>query len=140
MVVVTATANAASERPMVGSRIAIWCTMKPTCANNASANGAEIVQNPKLRKSRHRDRTAGIALSCEVDGFRAWVLDHAFAGAGTWTRQMTVGSRQATMAAVAVNIARVNPIVPTRRTRTGAITMPPNVAPLNAKLMASPRR
>src|SRR5436305_2312418 len=56
MVVVTATATAASERPIVGSRIAIWCTMKPTWAIRASAKGADTVQNPRLRRSSQRER------------------------------------------------------------------------------------
>ena len=44
------------------------------------------------------------------------------------------------MMAVALNMARAKPIAPTRKTSVGAITMPPKVAPLNARLMASPRR
>src|SRR5947209_7941702 len=125
MVVVTATANAASERPIVGSRIAIWCTMKPTCAVKASANGAEIDQKAKLRNSSQRDRSAEFAFTSEVDGFGARDSDHCFAGTGTWIKQTTVGSRKATMATVAVNMAEVKPIAPTRSTSTGAITMPP---------------
>src|SRR5947209_1862950 len=58
--VVTATASPASDRPIVGSSNAIWCTMKPTCASNASANGAVMVQNAKLDSSFARD-SAGAA-------------------------------------------------------------------------------
>src|SRR5262245_49576249 len=62
IIVVMATATAASERSIVGSRSATWCTMKPTWANSASAKDAVIVQNPKFPRSNHRDVLDGTTL------------------------------------------------------------------------------
>jgi len=46
----------------------------------------------------------------------------------------------AIMATVIINIAHENPIAPTSRMSVGATMIPPQVAPLKAKLMASPLR
>src|SRR5471030_127084 len=53
-----ATENPAWARPMVGSRIAIWCTRKPTCAVSAMANGAATLQNFVLRSALRRVQMA----------------------------------------------------------------------------------
>src|SRR4051794_36033512 len=53
-VVITATETAACARPTIGSRKAIWCTMKATCAISASANGPDTVQNGRLVSASRR--------------------------------------------------------------------------------------
>src|SRR3954447_20911354 len=53
-VVMMDTESAACARPTIGSMNAIWCTMKATCAINASANGPDTVQNGRLRRVSRR--------------------------------------------------------------------------------------
>ena len=56
----TATADPAAVRPSAGSRNAIWCTRKPTCAISARANGAATLQNATLRNALGRVQDAAV--------------------------------------------------------------------------------
>ncbi len=50
------------------------------------------------------------------------------------------GTRMAAITAVAVNIAGMKPMRSTRITSNGVSTAPPKLAPVKARLSASPRR
>ena len=69
---------------MIGSRIAIWCTRKPTCAVSASANGAATLQNLVLRSALRRVQAAAAARRRPLRAATAGRLIHnAIAGSST---------------------------------------------------------
>src|SRR5436305_13694375 len=105
--VVTATASPASERPIAGSSKAIWCTMNPTCASNASANGAVMVQNAKFPSSFARDSAAAVGL----------LFPAGRSGADISINPVTAGTSTMSITAVTISMALVKPILSTRTTR-----------------------
>src|SRR3954454_4339287 len=107
--VVSATARPASGRLIAGSSNAIWCTMKPTCASNASANGAVMVQNARFPSSLPRD---------SVGAMGSFPADRP--GADNPTNPPTAGTSTTSITTVMVSMALVKPILSTRKTKAGA--------------------
>ena len=94
-----ATENPACARPSIGSRIAIWCTRKPTCAVSASANGAATLQNFALRNALRRVQAAAAGAASAF----------AAATAGRLIQSAIAGSSTTAITSIAPRMALENP-------------------------------
>ena len=137
--VVALTARAAPPDPRAGVTSETRCVSTPTCAARPSAKGADTLQKRQVRSASVREREApaptnrrqwkGIAVGAEAE--RRGTSPHDGGGEGSIT------ARRTKPAALS---ARVKPIPSMRKMSAGAISTPPRVAPLNARLTARPRR
>ncbi len=114
---------------MRGVISAIRCTRNPTCAKSARAKGALTVQNGRLRSARPRvqEEAAAPLAGASRNGPRS-------------IQASTMGTRTATMSSAASELAERKPSQSLANKRSGAPIMPAKLAPLSARLIASPRR
>ena len=131
MTVITATARPARGRPIAGSRNAIWWTMNPICAISATANGPATLQNAGLRNAVARVQAPADSCGDETRRRRG--------AGGRSIQRAAAGTTVIAMIAAAPTMAVWKPTVSIASTSAGVIRMPPKLAPLRARLIASPR-
>ena len=137
MAVVIATAMPAVARPIDCSRNAIWCTRKPHCEVMAIAKGADTLQKARLRSAFALVQPdGGEAGRFSAPRLAAVDID----GGGTRRTVKASGTASARMRAAPASMAVAKPLAAAISTSEGTITTPLKLAPLRARLMASPRR
>ena len=108
--------------------------MRPTWANSASANATVNARNAASRKAAARMReadTSATPCAAPAAGSRR---------GGRPTNSSSTGTSSSITVAAATIIAPEKPNWPIAPTSSGTPTMPPQLAPFSARLIAMPRR
>src|SRR5262249_43220038 len=129
-------------RQVAGRRRGIWGQKKPPGAISARANGPATLQNARLRNASPRVQRCGAEAepAPDLDPPRGRKTPVAWVRIGGRSIPMTMaGMRIAAITVAAPTMVASKPVAAIATTRAGGMKMPPELAPLSAKLIASPR-